>query len=138
MLATPAAAVPTGPAWVHEVKWDGMRVLADIHGGQLTLTSRTGNDVTASYPELAGLADTYDDLLLDGEVVALQEGRPSFAALADRMHVADRRRAERLAAVRPVTYMVFDLLRLFGEDLTGQPLSARRELLERLDLTGRH
>jgi bifunctional non-homologous end joining protein LigD len=130
--------VPTGPARVHEVKWDGMRVLADIHGGRLTLTSRTGNDVTASYPELAGLADTYDDLLLDGEVVALQEGRPSFAALADRMHVADRRRAERLAAVRPVTYMVFDLLRLFGEDLTGQPLSARRELLERLDLTGRH
>ena len=138
MLATPAAAVPTGPAWVHEVKWDGMRVLADIHGGQLTLTSRTGNDVTASYPELAGLADSYDDLLLDGEVVALQNGRPSFAALADRMHVGDRRRAERLAAVRPVTYMVFDLLRLFGEDLTGQPLSARRQLLERLDLTGRH
>jgi bifunctional non-homologous end joining protein LigD len=138
MLATPAAAVPTGPAWVHEVKWDGMRVLADIHGGRLTLTSRTGNDVTASYPELAGLADSYDDLLLDGEVVALQDGRPSFAALADRMHVGDRRRAERLAAVRPVTYMVFDLLRLFGEDLTGQPLSARRQLLERLDLTGRH
>ena len=54
------------------------------------------------------------------------------------MHVGDRRRAERLAAVRPVTYMVFDLLRLFGEDLTGQPLSARRQLLERLDLTGRH
>jgi len=104
MLATPAAAVPTGPAWVHEVKWDGMRVLADIHGGQLTLTSRTGNDVTASYPELAGLADSYDDLLLDGEVVALQDGRPSFAALADRMHVGDRRRAERVGALEQLMF----------------------------------
>ena len=52
------------------------------------------------------------------------------------MHVSDRRKAVRLAATRPVTLMVFDLLRLFGADLTGQPWSARRELLERLDLTG--
>ena len=138
MLATPTTSVPTGDAWLHEVKWDGMRILADVHDGELTLTSRNGNDVTASYPELAGLADTYEDLLLDGEVVALDAGRPSFAALAERMHVQDRHRAERLAATRPVTYMVFDLLRLFGQDLTAQPLSARRELLERLDLDGRH
>ena len=62
-------------------------------------------------------------MLLDGEVVALDGGRPSFGALADRMHVRDRRKAERLSAVRPVTLMVFDLLRLYGSDLTAQPLS---------------
>lgn len=138
MLATPTASVPTGEGWLHEVKWDGMRILADVHEGRLVLTSRNGNDVTASFPELAGLAGAYDDMLLDGEVVALDAGRPSFAALAERMHVQDRRKAERLAATRPVTFMVFDLLRLFGQDLTSQPLSARRELLERLDLDGRH
>ncbi|GAA2734858.1 ATP-dependent DNA ligase [Pedococcus aerophilus] len=138
MLASPATAIPHGEGWVHEVKWDGMRVLADIRDGRLTLTSRTGNDVTASYPELAPLADAYDDMLLDGEVVALDGGRPSFGALAERMHVRDRRKAERLASVRPATLMVFDLLRLYGSDLTSQPLSARRELLERLDLKGRH
>jgi bifunctional non-homologous end joining protein LigD len=138
MLATPTTSVPTGPEWLHEVKWDGMRILADVHDGCLTLTSRNGNDATVSFPELAGLADTFDDLLLDGEVVALDAGRPSFAALAERMHVQDRRRAERLAATRPVTFMVFDLLRLFGQDLTTQPLSARRQLLERLDLSGPH
>ena len=137
MLATPATALPTGEDWLHEVKWDGMRVLADVRDGRLTLTSRAGNDATASFPELAGLADLYDDMLLDGEVVALDGGRPSFGALAERMHVRDRRKAERLAATRPVTFMVFDLLRLYGSDLTGQPLSARRELLERLDLDGR-
>ena len=138
MLATPTTSVPTGEGWLHEVKWDGMRILADVHEGRLVLTSRNGNDVTASFPELAGLAAAYDDMLLDGEVVALDAGRPSFAALAERMHVQDRRKAERLAATRPVTFMVFDLLRLFGQDLTSQPLSARRALLERLDLDGRH
>ena len=138
MLATPTTSVPAGEGWLHEVKWDGMRILADVHEGRLVLTSRNGNDVTASFPELAGLEGAYDDMLLDGEVVALDAGRPSFAALAERMHVQDRRKAERLAATRPVTLMVFDLLRLFGQDLTSQPLSARRELLERLDLDGRH
>jgi bifunctional non-homologous end joining protein LigD len=136
MLAVTADQLPTGPQWAHEVKWDGMRLLADIHGGRLELTSRAGNDATPSFPELAGLADAYDDLLLDGEVVALEQGRPSFKALAERMHVMDRRRAERLAGSRPVTFMIFDLLRLFGTDLTAQPWSERRKLLESLDLSG--
>jgi bifunctional non-homologous end joining protein LigD len=138
MLATRAERVPRGPDWVHEVKWDGMRVLADVHGGVLRLSSRAGNDVTVSFPELAGLATAYDDMLLDGEVVALEAGRPSFAALAERMHVRDRRKAERLAGARPVTFMVFDLLRLYAADLTSQPLSARRELLEQLSLESPH
>lgn len=138
MLATISATVPTGPQWAHEVKWDGMRLLADVREGRLTLLARSGNDATASFPELAGLAASYDDLLLDGEVVALEDGLPSFAALAERMHVQDRRRAERLAASRPVTFMVFDLLRLFGNDLTAQPWKERRRLLEQLGLQGPH
>ena len=87
-----------------------------------------------SFPELEGLAETYDDLLLDGEVVALDGGLPSFAALAERMHVSSARKAAQLATTRPVTFMAFDLLRLFGSDLTDQPWTARRELLERLEL----
>ncbi len=136
MLATVAERVPTGPDWVHEVKWDGMRVLADVAGGRVTLASRSGRDVSVSFPELAGLGGQYEDMLLDGEVVALEGGRPSFAALAERMHVSSPRKAAQLALDRPVTFMAFDLLRLFGADLTGQPWSARRELLERLDLAG--
>ncbi|MGB7818608.1 MAG: DNA ligase, partial [Ornithinibacter sp.] len=138
MLATVAESVPTGDAWVHEVKWDGMRVLVDVRDGVVTLWSRSERDVTAAFPELAALGEDYDDMLLDGEVVALDDGRPSFHALAERMHVTRPRQAERLAVTRPVTLMVFDLLRLFGADITGQPWSGRRELLERLDLSGRH
>ncbi len=138
MLATVADDVPDGPDWVHEVKWDGMRILVDVQDGRFTLISRNGNDVTASFPELAGLADRYDDVLLDGEVVALDGGRPSFAALAERMHVKDRRKAERLATVRPVTLMIFDVLRLFGQDVTGEAWTGRRSLLERLALDARN
>lgn len=138
MLATAATQVPTGPEWVHEVKWDGMRAVAERHSGGLCLFARSGREITAAYPELAGLAATYDDVVLDGELVVFRDGRPSFAALTERMHVRDAARAARLAAVFPVTYVVFDLLRLFGADLTGQPWSARRDLLDRLDLGGPH
>lgn len=129
MLATRGDHVPSGADWVHEVKWDGIRALADVHDGRLRLLTRNGNDASPAYPELAGLAGLADDLLLDGEVVALGDGVPSFSALADRMHVRDRVRAARLAEANPVTYLVFDLLRLHGEDLTGLPLAQRRERL---------
>lgn len=134
MLATLTDTVPTGAEWVHEVKWDGMRVIIEAKGGVLTVTSRTGRDVTVAYPELAPLADLYDDMLLDGELVAMVDGRPSFAGLTERMHVTSARRAASLAGSRPVTLMAFDLLRLLGQDLTAQPWSARRQLLEQLEI----
>lgn len=136
MLATLSGSVPTGAEWVHEVKWDGMRVIVEAKGGALTVTSRTGRDVTVAYPELAPLAELYDEMVLDGELVALVDGHPSFAGLTERMHVTSARRASTLAGTRPVTLMAFDLLRLLGQDLTSQPWSGRRELLEQLDLDG--
>ena len=138
MLASPAALIPAGHGWVHEVKWDGMRILADVRSGALRLSSRRERDVTVAFPELAGLVDTFEDLLLDGEVVALKNGVPSFEALAERFHVTSPRRAATLAARNPVTYMAFDLLRLYGVDLTGRPFSDRRATLERLELAGPH
>jgi bifunctional non-homologous end joining protein LigD len=137
MLATsggPGAPPPSGPDWVHEVKWDGMRVLADVADGRLRLTSRTEADVTVGFPELAGLVDAVADVHLDGELVALVDGVPSFSALAERMHVADARRAAALSRTRPVTYLAFDLLRLYGVPLLDRPFSERRATLERLDL----
>ncbi|MEI2733038.1 MAG: non-homologous end-joining DNA ligase [Dermatophilaceae bacterium] len=138
MLATSATAVPPGPEWVHEVKWDGMRVLVDIHDGVLRVSSRTERDVTVAFPELAGLAQRYDDVLLDGEIVTLREGVPSFAALAERFHVSNAAKAAALAAATPVTLMAFDVLRLYGVDLTARSYDERRATLERLDLSGSH
>ncbi|MHA6792096.1 non-homologous end-joining DNA ligase [Pseudonocardia bannensis] len=130
MLATPGA-LPSGPEWVFEVKWDGMRLLADIADGGVRLTSRTGRDVTDNFPELSGLSILVADAVLDGEVVLLDDGIPSFAALADRMHgpVAAVR-----AEARPVAFMVFDILRLYGVSLLERPFGERRATLERLAL----
>lgn len=136
MLATRGDQVPVGPGWVHEVKWDGIRALVEVAGGRVRITSRNENDVTPAYPELQGLADLGHDLLLDGEIVALGSGVPSFSALADRMHVRDSRRAALLARTNPVTYLAFDLLRLDGADLTTRPFLQRREALEDLGLDG--
>lgn len=137
MLATPippSGHLPTGPDWVFEVKWDGIRVLADASDGELHLWTRNGRDVAAAFPELACLAEL-SDVLLDGEVVAMDDrGVPSFPVLAERIHVRDRRRAAALARRVPATFVVFDVLRLYGVDLTSRPFTERRATLERITL----
>jgi bifunctional non-homologous end joining protein LigD len=132
MLATRGTHVPTGEEWQHEVKWDGMRVLVDVRDGHARLFSRHENDATVSFPELAGLP--VRDALIDAEVVAFADGLPSFAALAERMHVSRADRARRLAERLPVTLLAFDLLRLDARDLLDEPLSTRRGMLVDLDL----
>jgi bifunctional non-homologous end joining protein LigD len=135
VAADSAKALPRDAArWAYEVKWDGMRVLAEINNGSVRLHSRTERDITVPFPELTTLAEAHPDVLLDGEIVVLANGIPSFAALADRIHVRDPRRAAALAATAPATLITFDALRLSGVDLTGRPWQERRELLERLDL----
>ncbi|MEV6346986.1 DNA ligase [Actinoplanes sp. NPDC051851] len=134
MLAT-AGGLPLGPDWSYEFKWDGVRVLA-LFGPSPELFARSGAVVTAAYPEIADL-HLPEGTLLDGEMVVFDAaGRPSFTALAERMHVRDRTRAARLAATLPATYLIFDLLYLDGMDYTGLPYLARRERLEELDLAG--
>jgi bifunctional non-homologous end joining protein LigD len=136
MLATKGTTVPSGPAWSHEVKWDGIRILADTtQGGGTRLLSRNGNAVTVAWPEVnrSPLGDR--DLLVDGEVIALNDrGLPDFRVLAERMHVRSTVVAARLAEQRPATLMVFDVLRLDGRDLTAMPLGERRRILADLGL----
>ena len=137
MLAT-AGTLPHGPGWSYEFKWDGVRVLSLFSGGAPQLFARSGTTVTAAYPEISALSLPAGSLL-DGEMVVLDNaGRPSFTALAERMHVRDVTKAARLAVSLPVTYMIFDVLRLAGEDLTPLPYAQRRARLEELDLAGGH
>jgi bifunctional non-homologous end joining protein LigD len=145
MLATPAKALPPedgagGSRWAHEMKWDGMRVLAHVHDGQLTLSSRAGNDATARFPELAGLPDALGaDAVLDGEVVALgPDGVPSFERLQPRMQARGDAAVRRAMAEQPVVCMWFDVLSFDGHAVTGLPYTERRALLERLALAGPH
>jgi bifunctional non-homologous end joining protein LigD len=136
MLATRAPTpgdLPRGPEWAYEVKWDGVRLLADTTSGRLRLVTRNGRDAVVAYPELAALSRV-EGAVLDGEVVAMSAGIPSFEALAERMHVRDAARARSLADRAPVTYLVFDVLQLYGVDVTRRSFDERRATLERLDL----
>jgi bifunctional non-homologous end joining protein LigD len=135
MLAT-AGPVPRGPGWAFEFKWDGVRAVVAAAGDRVRLTSRLGNDVTAGYPELAGIGALSGGrpVLLDGEIVALDAaGRPNFGLLQDRMHV--RHPSAELRARVPVSFYAFDLLHLDGESLVPAPYDARRARLATLDLS---
>jgi bifunctional non-homologous end joining protein LigD len=117
--------------WAVEMKWDGVRALAFVENGRLRLGSRTGKDITGTYPELAGLARAtgHKQALIDGEIVAFTDGKPDFEALQPRMHVSSASQAVRLAEQTPVTYLAFDVLQLDGRPLEGLPYSERRGLL---------
>jgi len=140
MLAVPAAELPVDDEhWAFEMKWDGMRALVGVEGGDVWLTSRAGNDATARFPEIAPLADALApvDALLDGELVALDDhGVPSFERLQPRMQAHGRSAVQERAAVQPVVLMVFDVLWLAGHSTCELPYAERRTLLERLDLAG--
>lgn len=140
MLAR-AGTLPPDDGWALEMKWDGVRALAHVAGGRLRLVSRSGETITAAYPELAGLGTVLAgrQALLDGEIVVLgPEGWPDFEALQHRIHVRSPAAAARLAASVPVTYLAFDLLHLDGQPLLDAPYRERRALLEALRLDGPH
>jgi bifunctional non-homologous end joining protein LigD len=106
--------------WEYQLKFDGYRAIAFKTGGILHLRSRNDNDFLRRYPAIVrGLAKLPNETVIDGELVALDEdGRPSFNALQN----SDSR--------TPVQYCVFDVMVLAGRDVTGEPLDARRRLLE--------
>jgi bifunctional non-homologous end joining protein LigD len=139
MLARLAKLPRDADEWAVEVKWDGVRAIAYCRPGRVRLQTRNLNDVTAQYPEVKRLARALGsrDAVLDGELVAFDaDGKPSFERLQQRIHNTDANVVRRRMKSHPVVYVVFDLLYLDGEDLTGEPYSRRRELLEGLELEG--
>ena len=112
-----------------------------LEPGRIGFITRNGNDVTAAYPELRALnrALGSHSAMLDGEIVAFDDdGKPSFQALQPRIHLRGEAAIRRLAAERPVTYAIFDLLWLDGHSLIELPYVERRERLAALELDGEH
>jgi bifunctional non-homologous end joining protein LigD len=133
MLATLADHPFSDPNWLFEIKWDGVRALAFLHGGELKLRARSGNDITPQYPELHQLPKsiTAIEAILDGEIAVLDErGRSDFEKLQERMHV--RSPSPNLVAEYPVVFFAFDLLYCDGYDLREAPLLERKQLLQKL------
>ena len=134
MLASAADEPFDSPDFTYEPKWDGVRTLAFVDGGEVRLQTRNLLDCTKQYPEATQAAEALTGAyhaILDGEIVALDpSGVPSFQRLQPRMHVSDESTVRKLRKSTPVIYEVFDILYADGEDLTRKPL---RERLRRLD-----
>ena len=138
MLATSGTLPRDGQGWAFEYKWDGVRALG-IGRPRFQLLSRTGGDMTGWFPDLHDLAPLLRDrdAVVDGEIVTFDaEGRPDFGLLQVRLGVTAPGGAKRAAAEQPARYLLFDLLRLDGKDLTRRPYHERRALLEGLALSG--
>ena len=122
MLLLSTDRLPDEPTrWEYQLKLDGYRAVAFKAGGRIHLRSRNDNDFSTRYPSVVrGLARLPDETVIDGEVVALdRDGRPSFGALQNAS-----------SAQAAIVYYVFDVMVLAGRDVTSEPLSVRRELLE--------
>ncbi|MXP21870.1 ATP-dependent DNA ligase [Gordonia sp. HNM0687] len=115
-----------GRDWAFEGKWDGYRILLRYIDGDFRLTSRSGIDMTADFPELRSIADDLGllDVVLDGEVVALDaSGRTNFTLLSARNNTEED---------LTLKFYIFDILYLNGTSLLRRPWSQRRELLDEL------
>src|SRR3954471_14485096 len=116
---------PTGPGWVHEVKWDGFRAQAHLRNGKVTTYSRSGLDWTGEFDTVSEAVARLNakSAVLDGEVVVIGPGgKPDFQALRRNLNKHSR----------ALAYYVFDLLELNGNDLRNRPLTARKAALQKL------
>ncbi len=125
---------------VFEPKWDGMRCIAYFKDRKVELQNRNLRTVTKSYPELETIASNVktNSAILDGEIVVLEKGLPSFELLQFRFGANDPIQIRRLSRNMPTTYIAFDLLHLNGRDLVNSPLTDRRQKLGKIIANGPH
>lgn len=129
-----SATIPRGTEWIAQVKWDGVRMLVYYMDGETKLINRQGRDRTLQYPEFTEV-QTYckaSSVILDGEMIALADGKPSFHEIMRRDSLRQEREirfaARRIAAI----YMVFDVLYYNGEWMNDRTLAERQQLLQHI------
>jgi ATP-dependent DNA ligase len=131
MLALNRDEMPVGEGWTYEPKWDGFRTIVAIGDDAVDLVSRTGRPLARYFPEVQALVGEVlgeRRAILDGEIVMVRPGSMDFGLLQLRLHPAASR-VNKLAAEIPATLVLFDVLRVGTEDLTGSALVDRRARL---------
>jgi len=127
------AALPEGPEWLYEPKWDGFRCIAYRVGDKVALRSKSGKPLDRFFPEvtamIAGLPG--GDLVVDGELTVPVDDALSFASLQARLHPAESR-IRKLSGETPATFTLFDCLAHGRRDLVEAPFAERRAELEKL------
>jgi len=133
MEAESVHALPDGPGWQYEPKFDGFRCLAFRDRDAVELRSKSGQPLGRYFPDLlaALLSVAAPWFVLDGEIVIPSAEGSSFEALQMRLHPAESR-VRKLAAEQPARFVLFDLLAADGRDITSRPLAERRAALRAL------
>src|SRR3981081_3549941 len=132
MEARSVDAIPRGPEWEYEPKWDGFRCLLSRQASKVDLRSKSGEDLTRYFPELvdAALKLKATSFVLDGEIVVPHGKGFSFDDLLQRIHPAASR-VKKLSQETPALFLAFDLLASADDKkLAAQPLRKRRPALE--------
>jgi bifunctional non-homologous end joining protein LigD len=123
--------IPEGPNWVGQVKWDGVRVLTYFDGHEVRLFNRKFNERTFHYPELVNISEycSAESIILDGEIIALKDGRPSFYEVMKRDGIRKLSNVDLVRKNIAITYMIFDILYLNDQWVTSSPLAERQKML---------
>lgn len=135
MLAGVSKKVPSNKDYFYEVKWDGIRVIATKWHDEVIILSRSGRDITASFPKIVN--NLKDELshsaVIDGEIVALDDyGAPNFANVISRMHTMGKSSIERASNKIKTALYAFDCMVLDGVNICHLPVEIRREWLRAL------
>lgn len=119
------------PDFIHQIKWDGIRILSSIQDGELNLYTKRGNIRNIQYPELKQLIHSQQikNAIFDGEVIAMEGGKPSFYKILVRDRNIKNKKIKILMKTIPVYYVIFDILSYQGKDFRRETFMNRFELL---------
>jgi len=129
MLARVAPKSFSDKDWIFEIKWDGFRAIAYVEE-PYSLKSRNGKELKHNFPELEELNKLSGNVVVDGEIVVMREGKPDFQALLERGQAVSPNEIQRQAQRAPAIYVVFDILEKDGNPLTKLPLMERKKILK--------
>ena len=137
MLAKSAVSPFDSKDWIFEIKWDGIRAISYINE-ELSIRSRNDKELVGSFPELKELTHLARNVVLDGEIVVIRNGKADFEAVLERSRASSPREIAYLAQESPATYVLFDILEKDRRPLVGLPLQERRRTLEESVEEGKH
>jgi DNA ligase D-like protein (predicted ligase)/DNA ligase D-like protein (predicted 3'-phosphoesterase) len=129
MLAKVAEEAFSGKEWVFEIKWDGFRAIAYVEE-PFSLKSRNEKELKQNFPELQELNKLASNIVVDGEIIVMREGKPDFQSLLERGQAVSTGEIQRQESRAPVVYIVFDILEKDGKSLTKLPLMERKAILK--------
>jgi bifunctional non-homologous end joining protein LigD len=137
MLARLAPQPFSSDAWLFEIKWDGFRAIAYVNE-EFSLRSRNNKELIHVFPELEELKQLASNVVLDGEIVVVKDGKTDFQALLERNQATSPIEIELQEKRSPVVYIVFDILEKDGNTLVDLPLTERKRILKESVKEGKH